>query len=114
MASIAKNITYTDTTAITVGNIPPNSVIDTITVNVGTAFNAGGADYIDIGTAATAAAYADNVNVASTGKATVTMTAGACALLSSTASTPIEAVYIPAATAPSAGSAYVVITYHQL
>lgn len=114
MASICKKIAYTDTTAITVGNVPPNSVIVDINVNVGTAFNAGGADYVDIGNASSANAYADNVNVASTGAATVTKTAACGAVLSTTASTPIKAVYVPAATAPSAGSAYVTVTYHQL
>ena len=111
--SISKNITYTDTTAITVGNIPPNSIIVFIKVSVGTAFDAGSTDYIDIGNATTAAAYADNVNVASTGQATVTQT-GVGAVLSATSSTPIKAVYVPSGTAPTAGSGYVTIVYDQL
>lgn len=114
MATIAKLISYTDTTAITVGNIPPNSIIENITVNVGTAFNAGGADIIDIGDSVDADEFAADIDVSSTGAATVTKTAECGAVLSTTASTPIKAVYVPAATSPTAGSAYVIVSYHQL
>ena len=113
LQSISKNIVYTDTTAITVGNVPPNSIIVDIKVTVGTAFDAGGADYIDIGDSTTAAKFADNVDVSSTGQATVTQLNNG-AVLSSTASTPIKAVYIPASTAATAGSGYVTIVYDQL
>jgi hypothetical protein len=113
LQSISKIITYTDTTAITVGNVPPNSIIVDIKVTVGTAFDAGGADYIDIGDSSTAAKFADNVNVASTGQATVTQLNNG-AVLSAVASTPIKAIYVPAATSPTAGSGYVTIVYDQL
>ena len=72
IGSFSKNITYTDTTATKVGSLPANSIILEVIVTVGTGFNAGGADYIDIGTSSTANKFADNVNVASAGRATVT------------------------------------------
>jgi len=110
---LSKAIAYTDTTAITVGYLPANAHIIDIIVTVGTAFNAGGNDYIDVGDASTANKYADNVNVASTGKASVTV-ANVGAVQSTTAPTQIKAVYVPSATAPSAGSGYVSVLYVQL
>lgn len=113
IGNLVKLIAYTDTTAITVGYLPSNSIITEIKVIVGTAFNAGGNDYIDIGDSSTAAKFADNVNVASTGQATVTELNNG-AVLDSTNPTEIKAVYVPDGTTPSAGSGYVVIEYAQL
>jgi hypothetical protein len=110
---LVKAITYTDTTAITVGYLPANAVISSIKVLVGTAFNAGGNDYIDIGNASVANQYADNVDVSSAGSATVTLQ-NVGAVISATLPTEIKAVYVPAGTSPSAGSGYVVVEYAQL
>jgi hypothetical protein len=110
---LSKNVTYTDTTAVTVGYLPPNSHIIDIICTVGTAFNAGGNDYIDVGDSSTANKYANDINVASTGKASVTV-ANVGAVQSSTGSTEIKAVYVPSGTSPTAGSGYVNVLYVQL
>jgi len=110
---LSKAISYTDTTAITVGYLPANSHIIDIIVTVGTAFNAGGNDYIDIGDASTANKYANDVNVASTGKASVTV-ANVGAIQDANKPTTIKAVYVPSGTSPSAGAGYVNIIYVQL
>ena len=110
---LTKAVVFTDTTAVTVGYLPANSHIIDMKVAVATAFDAGGADYIDIGSASVANAYADNVNVASTGQATVTQ-ATVGSIISSTNPSQIKAVYVPAGSTPTAGAAYVTIVYAQL
>lgn len=110
---LTKAVLYTDTTAVTVGYLPANSHIIDIKVAVATAFDAGGADYIDIGDSSTANKFADNVNVASTGQASVTQ-AYVGSVLSTTAPTEIQAVYVPAGSTPTAGASYVTIVYAQL
>jgi N-acetylneuraminic acid mutarotase len=107
---INKKIKYTDTTAINVGYLPPNSYVVDIKVGVKTAFNAGGNDYIDLGITGTAAYYADDVNVASTGAATVTaLKLGE--VFSATNPTLVKAVYVPAGSTPSAGEAMITFVY---
>jgi hypothetical protein len=109
-----KNITFADTTAVKCADIPPNSVIHSIECLVATAFNATGTDIIQIGTAANPTAYVTSIDVSSAGKATVTLTAAACAILSTTANTEIYARYVPSTSVRGAGSAYIVISSVQL
>ena len=111
--AISKIITFANTTSLSLGFLPPNSIITGIKVLVGTAFNAGGADVIDVGDDTTANKFANDVNVASTGSATVTLD-NVGAVESSTASTEIKAIYVPAGSTPTAGSGYIVVEYEQL
>jgi hypothetical protein len=83
-----------------------------IHVLVDTAFNSGGTDLIQIGTVADNDAYAANIDVATAGKATVTMTAAACDI--TTVSTKVYAIYVPGTSGNDAGVATVVIEYAQL
>ena len=69
------SITFATTTSTSMGFLPPNAYITDIKVLVTTAFNAGGTDVVDIGDETTATKYADDVDVSSTGSATVTSTA---------------------------------------
>ena len=114
IGKLIKKITYADTTAVTVGSKPPNSIITSINVVVITAFNAGGNDYLDIGTATTAAAIVNDHSLASKGSAAVTIAATANDDLSASNSTIIKAVYVPAGSAATAGEAYVVVNLAQL
>ena len=112
IASIIKTVTYTDTTAIKIGGLPPKAVIKDIDVIVGTAFDAGGTDYISVGTLTDDDKFANDVDVSSTGKATVTpLNVGA--VESNTLSTDIYAIYVPGGTTPTAGTAEVIVTYVQ-
>ena len=108
---IQKSITYANTTGVAVGQLPPNAYITDIKVLVTTAFTAGGNDYVDIGDADTAAKFANDVNVASTGAPTVTATAYWGVVQSSSAPTTIYVVYVPAGSTPTAGAAKVVVEY---
>ena len=109
--ALAKVITYANTSATLVGSIPPNSVMTEIKLMVSADFTAG---VVDIGSASSAAAYANDIAVTSAGKILGTMTAAACAVRSAVGSTDIYAVYVPGSTAPAEGSATVVIEYVQL
>lgn len=111
--SIAKNLTYASTSNTFVGNIPANSILTQIRVLVGTAFNSGGADIIEVGISTDIDKYADNVDVSATGSASVTLL-NVGAVISTTSPTAIYAKYTPANTSPTAGSAYVVVEYAQL
>lgn len=106
-----KVLTYASTTAVKLGELPPNAVIHTINVNVAVAGNASGNDYVQIGTADSASRYAANVDVSSTGKASVTHTAYTGLVESTTGSTAIYAIYEPGGTAATAGSFSVVVEY---
>lgn len=112
--SISKIITFADAgTAVEVGNIPPNSIIVDIKVTIGTAFNSSGTDLVDVGTSADDDHFAAAVDVSSAGQATVTQLNNG-AVLSSTASTPIEALYAQSVADADAGSGYVTVVYDQL
>ena len=108
---IKRAITYTDTTAVTIGYLPPNAYITDIQVLVTTAFTAGGNDYLDIGDATTADKYANDVVLSSTGAPTVTATAYWGVVASANNQTAIKAVYVPAGSTPGAGAAKVVVNY---
>jgi hypothetical protein len=113
LGKLIKKIDYTTTTAVKV-DLPPNCIMHNISVLVSTAFNAGGNDFVQIGTSASAAAYAQNINVAVAGKATVTMLAAATKIINTKGNSEIYIVYQPAGTAPTAGVAYVVIEFAQV
>jgi len=110
---LSKAIAYTDTTAINVGYLPPNSIITHVYVTVATAFDAGGNDYVDVGNADTANAYANDMDVSSTGRVDGTV-AGTGEVVSASAATLIKAVYVPAGSTPTDGAGYVHVEYVQL
>lgn len=111
---IVKAIAYTNTTAFDIGDLPPNSLITDIYVTVGTAFNAGGNDFVDVGISGTTNKFADNINVASVGRKEPSALTNIGAVESATGSTRLQAIYVPSGTTPSAGSGYVHVEYVQL
>lgn len=108
---IQKPLIYTDTTAALIGQLPPNAYVTQIRALVTTAFNSGGADVVDVGISGTAAHFANDIDVSSTGSASVTLTAQAGVVQSDSDSTEVYATYIPAATAASTGAAKIVVEY---
>jgi hypothetical protein len=112
--SIVKAITFANTSAFDIGDLPPNSLITDIYITVGTAFNAGGNDYVDVGVADDTDKYADNINVASVGRKEPSGLTNIGAVVSANNSTRLQAIYVPSATAPSAGAGYVHVEYQQL
>jgi hypothetical protein len=114
VGKLIKKITYADTSAVTVGALPPNCVIDSVNVAVITAFNAGGNDYLDIGTASAAAAIVNDHSLASKGSAAVTIASTVHDAFSASNSTIIKAVYVPAGSAATEGEADITINFHQL
>ena len=108
---VQNEVTYSNTSQVLIGQLPPNAKIADIKVLVATAFNDGGPSTIDVGTTASQARYANDVDVSSTGAASVTLTAQAGVVQSTTNPLSITAVYVPAATDPTAGSAKIVVEY---
>ena len=107
------NLLYSNTSSTKIGSLPANSIITDIKVLVGTAFNAGNTDYLDIGDSEDADEFAANIDLSSTGKATVTMTEIG-AVESTSNPTDIYVIYTGSGTAPSAGSAYIIVEYVQI
>jgi hypothetical protein len=107
--AIQSNITYASTTAFVVGQLPPGAFIVRIYVAVATAFNGGNVDYVDVGTSGTPAAFANDIDVSSTGIASGTVID---ASIQSTANpTDVYATYISTATVATAGSGQIVVEY---
>lgn len=61
-------VTFEDTTAVNVFSLPAGAIILAWLVNVTEAFNSSGTDLLDIGIEGSAAAYANDLNVAATGQ----------------------------------------------
>lgn len=108
---LTKAITYANTTAFEVGKLPPNAFITDIKLIITTAFNAGGNDYVDVGTTGSANRYANDIAASSTGSASVTSTAYWGYVESATEPTTINAIYVPAGSTPTAGVGRVVVNY---
>lgn len=111
ISSVVGNLTFESTSTVTLGYLPANAFVTSVKVLVPTAGNAGGTDVIDVGLGGDADALANDVDVASTGAPSVTATANWGAVQSDSDVTPITAIYIPAATAPTAGVFKVVVEY---
>ena len=101
-------IAYTDTTAVTVGYLPPNAYITDIKVLVTTDFTDG---VLDVGDSSTANAFADDVSLNGTGSKTVTSTAQWGAVQSTADQTEVKAVVVATGTGLSSGSAKLVVEY---
>lgn len=108
---IQKTFTYADTSSTLLGQLPPNAFITSIKVIITTAFNAPGNDYLDIGTSSSAARYADDVDCASTGSATVTSTAYWGYVESAADPTDIYYIFVPGTSVATAGEGKIVVEY---
>ena len=108
-----KQIIYTDTTETLVGSLPPNALITEIVAIVSTAFSAGGADVIDVGISGTAAYFANDIDVSSVARASVTLATTGLGVISEANTTDVYATYIPAGSAPTAGVCEIVVKYIQ-
>jgi len=101
--------TSTSTTSFLIGYLPPNAYITDIKVLVTTAFTGG---VLDVGTSATAAAFANDVDISSQGVATVTAVGGTWGTIQSTADqTAVHGVVVAAGTTLPAGAARVTVEY---
>lgn len=107
---IQKQIGFGDTTATLLGQLPPNAYISEIRVLVTQNFDAGSTDVIDIGTSSSANRYANDIDVSSTGVATVTHTAFVGAVESVSDPTEIYAIYVPSGSAVTQGQCKVIIS----
>jgi hypothetical protein len=108
---LQKKITYADTSAKTIGQLPANAYIVDIVVENPVAYNVGSGDFLDIGDGTTVAKFADNIVMDGTGKRTVTSTAYWGSVLSTTEPTSIVATYVPTGTAPTAGESMITVMY---
>ena len=102
------SIAYTDTTAVSVGFLPPNAYITDIKVLVTTDFTDG---VLDVGDSTTANKYADDVSLNGTGSKTVTSTSSWGAVASTADQTEIKAVVVATGTGLAAGAAKLVVEY---
>lgn len=110
---LAKLISFTDDgSSVLVGSLPPNSIITSIIVLVGTAFDGDTTNTVDIGSGADPDRYANDVALGTEGNIAVTQL-NTGEVESSLGSTAIFAAVTSTASA-AAGSAYVVVEYAQL
>lgn len=107
-------ITYTDTTSTWIGRLPPGAYVVDICPNVLTAFNAGGNDYLDIGTSTLATYWTDDIPVNTTGKKRTvtdfTFTNGGV-VVSALNPTDVYAIYVPTGSSPTTGEVMITIYY---
>ena len=111
--SIVAKVLYTTTDSTLIGYLPAGAFIEGINVSIETAFNAGGNDYLQIGTSTDEDAFGDDINVGTKDIVLVDVPSAGIGILSTTVPTGIYVDYQPAGSAPTAGVAYVVITYVQ-
>jgi hypothetical protein len=114
VGSMSARISRFNTTSYKINDLPPNSVITSIEVQVSEAFNSDGTDLIQIGDVSTAARFAANVDVSATGQRTVTRTAGSFGVIDQVNGVGIYAIYQAGGTAPTEGEAFIKIDYVML
>ena len=100
--------TYASTTSFSVGFLPPNAYITDIKVLIPTTFTDG---VLDIGDADTANLFANDVDLDTTGPATVTANATYGAVQSTTDQTEVKAIVVATGTGLSQGAGKVVVEY---
>ena len=105
---LQKVISYTNTSSFLIGYLPPNAYITAIKVLVTTDFTDG---VLDVGTTASANAFADDVSLNGTGSKTVTSTAQWGAIQSTSEQTAVKGIVVITGTALAAGSAKVVVEF---
>lgn len=103
------SVTYANSSAVFVGNLPANAYITSIKCIVTTAFSAG--DVIDIGVSGTANKFSDNIDVDAVGAATVTLATAGLGVQSTTAATAVYATYVATATGSDVGAAEISVEY---
>ena len=107
---IQKQIVYSDSSAVLIGQLPANAKIIDVKALVSTAFNATTTDLIDVGTSADADHYCNDIDVSSTGEASRTLL-NVGAVESSTDPTKVYATFTQTGTAATAGACTIVVEY---
>ena len=107
---ISNTVAFSDSSAVNLDFLPPNAFVIDVKVAVLTAFDAGTTNQIDVGTSADPDHYANNVDVSSSGDASVTLLNGG-EISSTSEPTQLTATYAQTGTAATAGSARVIVTY---
>ena len=116
LSAITTTIAYTDTSAVTIGTIPPNAQIVDINIDVTTAFNAATTNTVTVGKTGSAAAYVTSTSVGSAGRASVAST-GVYSAWANVGTSDIDyatVTFSQTGTAASAGAARVTIVYKSL
>lgn len=108
---IARDFTYADTGALTVGVVPANSTIQDVYVIVSTAFNAGSSNVLDIGTSGDDDGFATDLALGTIGKIAADEMATSNDLGPFASDTTIIATPALGGTAATAGVGRVVVTY---
>jgi len=108
--AIQKVVTESDTTATLAGKIPTNAYPLELKIHVSEAFDSGGTNYLQVGTNSDDDYFAANVNVSSTGEATVTLL-NPGEVISSTDETGVYIKFEGSGSAATAGSARVTLLY---
>jgi hypothetical protein len=112
LSAVTGTVTYTDSSAVTIGTIPANAQIVNINIDVTTAFDAGSTNTMTVGKSGSAAAFVASTSVGSAGRASVATTGVYSAWADVGASqVPVTATYGQTGTAASAGAARVTIVY---
>lgn len=108
-------VAYTDTTAKNLFILPAGSMIVGVDIYVLTAFDSDGTDYLSIGSAADDDLIVNDHDVSSTGASAGTLVAANLATILSigTSDLQIVGIYANGGSAPTAGSARVVVKYIQ-
>ncbi len=103
-------VAFTDTTPKTLFTLPQGAVIVAFIVNVSTAFNSSGDDFLDIGDDVTGNRFADNLNVDTVGQ--IVSGFDDDELFSALAAeTTVTATYAPGVADQNAGAATVAAIY---
>lgn len=101
-----------DATPVSMGTLPPNSIITAIKVLVSIAFNSTGTDLVIVGTSLDDNKFADAVDVSAVGSASVTQLLTGV-IEDASASTEIFAEYNQSIVDAANGACKVVIEYFQ-
>lgn len=106
---IQYSVASTDTSSTTIGYLPPNAYVTNIKCLVTTAFDSG--VVIDVGTSTTANLFANDIDPTSTGAATVTLTAQAGVVQSTSDQTGVTFIVVAGGSTLQAGACKLVVEY---
>lgn len=104
-------LAYTDTTAKTLFTLPAGAVIVDVLVSIGTVFNAGDANVIDVGLGSTANAIANDLAAGSLAQLRTGYTAAALFATPLTVPTAVTATFVPTGTPATTGAATIAVFY---
>ena len=105
---LQKAITYANTTSFHIGYLPPGAYVTKVRVLIPTTFTDG---VLDVGDDTTAALFANDIDLDTTGEATVTSTNQWGAVQSTTDQTEVKGIVVATGTGLSQGAAKVVVEY---